>query len=110
MQPRNPDLLATTADGLLYRAETDATTQETHTGGLLAVQAQRTKQTVPLLEAARRTVLLTGTPALSRPKEIFTQLHSLLPGRGIKFKAFAERYCVSERPDKWDPYKGACRG
>jgi len=73
------------------------------------MQAQRTKQTVPLLEAARRTVLLTGTPALSRPKEIFTQLHSLLPGRGIKFKAFAERYCVSERPDKWDPYKGTCR-
>ena len=41
--------------------------------GRCAWQAQRTKQTVPLLEAARRAVLLTGTPALSRPKELFTQ-------------------------------------
>lgn len=30
--------------------------------------AQRTKATVPLLKAARRVILLTGTPALNKPK------------------------------------------
>lgn len=44
----------------------------THTGGwlplLAAVQAQRTKATVPLLKSAKRVILLTGTPALNKPK------------------------------------------
>lgn len=34
----------------------------------LSVQAQRTKATVPLLREAKRVVLLTGTPALNKPK------------------------------------------
>lgn len=32
------------------------------------LQAQRTKATVPLLRAAKRVILLTGTPALNKPK------------------------------------------
>lgn len=32
------------------------------------LQAQRTKATVPLLKAAKRVILLTGTPALNKPK------------------------------------------
>ena len=35
---------------------------------LLLLQAQRTKATVPLLKAAKRVILLTGTPALNKPK------------------------------------------
>ena len=43
----------------------------------------------------------------AEPVHLVPQVHALLPGRGIKFKAFAERYCMSEWPDKYDPYKGA---
>jgi hypothetical protein len=39
--------------------------------------AQRTKATVPLVREARRALLLTGTPALNKPKEVYQQV-----GRG----------------------------
>ena len=46
---------------------------------MLYVQSERCKETVPLLKQAKRAILLTGTPALSRPIELFTQLDALLP-------------------------------
>lgn len=36
--------------------------------------AQRTKATVPLVKEARRAILLSGTPALNKPKELFQQV------------------------------------
>lgn len=36
--------------------------------------SQRTKATVPLVKAIRRAILLSGTPALNKPKEIFQQV------------------------------------
>jgi hypothetical protein len=39
----------------------------------------RTKALRPLIEAAKRVVLLSGTPALSRPMELYTQLNMLKP-------------------------------
>lgn len=35
---------------------------------------QRTKATVPLIKEARRAILLSGTPALNNPKELFQQV------------------------------------
>jgi hypothetical protein len=35
-----------------------------------SVQAQRTKAVMPLVKAARRAVLLSGTPALNKPQEL----------------------------------------
>ena len=40
--------------------------------------AQRTKATTPLIKDARRAILLSGTPALNKPKEIFQQARALL--------------------------------
>jgi hypothetical protein len=37
-------------------------------------QAKRTKAAIPMLQAARRAILLTGTPTLSRPGELLPQL------------------------------------
>jgi SWI/SNF-related matrix-associated actin-dependent regulator 1 of chromatin subfamily A len=47
---------------------------------------------VPLLKAAKRAILLSGTPALSRPSELLTQLQALLPQASITKAAFEERY------------------
>ena len=63
--------------------------------------AQRTKATVPVVKRCRRAFLLTGTPALNRPKEIFTQLSALLPDAKLKMKDFGERYCQGNRFDKY---------
>ncbi|CAM9559258.1 unnamed protein product, partial [Phaeothamnion confervicola] len=55
--------------------------------------AKRTKAILPLLWQATRTILLSGTPALSRPVELFTQLSALLPDVFKDLYPFAERYC-----------------
>lgn len=55
-------------------------------------QAQRTKLAKPLVEKAARAILLSGTPALSNPSELLTQLQALLPRARITKAAFEERY------------------
>lgn len=42
---------------------------------------------------ARRRVLLTGTPILNRPKEIFTLINALAPQTFPNYWRFAARYC-----------------
>lgn len=53
--------------------------------------AQRTKSLMPILHKSRRALLLSGTPALSRPIELFTQLHALAPQQWNDLKAFGKR-------------------
>lgn len=52
--------------------------------------AQRTKATVPVIKEARRAILLSGTPALNKPKELFQQVQLLM--------AWASRW--------WDDHPG----
>ena len=56
-------------------------------------KARRTVALLPLVRAARRRLLLSGTPTLSRPAELHTQLLALAPRTFGSFKAFASRYC-----------------
>ena len=44
-------------------------------------------------QCARRSILLTGTPALARPIELFTQAHALQPTIFKNRHSFAQRYC-----------------
>ena len=53
----------------------------------------RTKACMPLLQQAQRALLISGTPALSRPCELFTQLHCLQPKMFPSKRAFESRYC-----------------
>ena len=41
--------------------------------------AKRTEFITPLLQKIKHVLLLTGTPALAKPKELFTLLHILRP-------------------------------
>ncbi|KAI7838398.1 hypothetical protein COHA_007802 [Chlorella ohadii] len=63
--------------------------------------AQRTKATVPLIKEARRAILLSGTPALNKPKELFQQLSALVPAAKLKMSVFGERYCQGHHFDKY---------
>ncbi|EKX39033.1 hypothetical protein GUITHDRAFT_76774, partial [Guillardia theta CCMP2712] len=55
--------------------------------------AKRSKTILPFIRSARRSILLTGTPALSRPVELFNLLNSLHPRLFNNFLEFAYRYC-----------------
>ena len=44
-------------------------------------KAKRTRAVVPALKAAKRAILLTGTPALARPEELYVLLSALHPRR-----------------------------
>ncbi|CAD7700961.1 unnamed protein product [Ostreobium quekettii] len=67
-------------------------------------KAARTKACIPIVQKTKRAVLLSGTPALSRPFELFEQLRCLLPGAKLKQLEYAERYCMGDRFSK---YKGS---
>ena len=69
--------------------------------------AKRTKALVPILQKVRRVVLLSGTPALSRPKELFSQLHVLNQSLFSNFAAFATRYCAPKSMPWGMDYNGS---
>ena len=62
---------------------------------LKSKDSQRAQLVLPLLAAARRIMLLTGTPALNRPVELYTLCHTLCPRvpQFATYKAFTERFC-----------------
>lgn len=71
------------------------------------LRTSRTKSALPILQAAKRVILLTGTPALSRPLELYPQIIGIRPNlfRG-GFHEFGLRYCAAkERTWGWD-YSG----
>lgn len=66
----------------------------------------RCKAAMPILQNARRVILLSGTPALSRPNELFTQIIAVCPSL-FKFHDFGVRYCDGKQmPWGWD-YTGS---
>lgn len=66
----------------------------------------RTKAAMPLLKNAQRVLLLSGTPALSRPSELYCQITAVCPHM-FKFHEFGLRYCDAKQlPWGWD-YSGS---
>lgn len=69
-------------------------------------KAQRTKQLVPLCRRSPRCLLLSGSPVLNRPIELWTQLECLNFSLGSVFD-FARRFCNAHRTRfGWD-FNGA---
>lgn len=65
---------------------------------LKAVKSQRTLLALPLLRQAKRLVLLSGTPALARPVELWTQINSIAPGLfESNYTKFTNRFCNARR-------------
>ena len=55
--------------------------------------AKRVKVLNQMISKAPHTLLLSGTPALSKPCELYTQLNMLFPVFFTRFTPFAQRYC-----------------
>ncbi|KAL9233050.1 hypothetical protein vseg_008091 [Gypsophila vaccaria] len=56
-------------------------------------QAKRTIAALPVLAKAQYVILLSGTPALSRPIELFKQLEALYPDVYKNVHEYGNRYC-----------------
>lgn len=68
-------------------------------------KTMRAKAALPLLQKANHVILLSGTPALSRPSELFTQIVAVCP-RLFNFHDFGVRYCSAKQHQwGWD-YSG----
>ncbi|XP_005390819.1 PREDICTED: DNA annealing helicase and endonuclease ZRANB3 isoform X3 [Chinchilla lanigera] len=72
--------------------------------------ATRSKILLPIVQKARRAVLLTGTPALGRPEELFMQIEALFPQKFGTWTDYSRRYCNAHmryfgKRAQWD-----CRG
>ena len=66
-------------------------------------EAKRTLALLPFLRTRKRVILLTGTPAFAKPKEIFTLCHCVRPDLFATFREFGNRYC-DPQPSKF--YRG----
>ncbi|KAK9934160.1 hypothetical protein M0R45_021313 [Rubus argutus] len=56
-------------------------------------QAKRTTASLPVIKKAQYALLLSGTPALSRPIELFKQLEALYPDVYKNVHEYGKRYC-----------------
>uniref|UniRef100_A0A8B9GBL6 SWI/SNF-related matrix-associated actin-dependent regulator of chromatin subfamily A-like protein 1 n=1 Tax=Amazona collaria TaxID=241587 RepID=A0A8B9GBL6_9PSIT len=71
------------------------------------IKTARCRAAMPLLKAARRVILLSGTPAMSRPAELYTQIAAVQPAFFPQFHSFGLRYCDARKmPWGWD-YSGS---
>ncbi|XP_020858464.1 SWI/SNF-related matrix-associated actin-dependent regulator of chromatin subfamily A-like protein 1 isoform X1 [Phascolarctos cinereus] len=71
------------------------------------MKTARCRAAMPLLKAAKRVILLSGTPAMSRPAELYTQIVAIKPHYFPQFHAFGLRYCDAKKsPWGWD-YSGS---
>ncbi|KAM9305114.1 DNA annealing helicase and endonuclease ZRANB3 [Gastrophryne carolinensis] len=73
--------------------------------------ASRSKLLQPIVQKATRALLLTGTPALGRPEELYMQIDSLFPKRFGTWTEYAKKYCNAHvryfgNRTQWD-YRGA---
>lgn len=60
------------------------------------IKSNQTKNASQLSEKARRVILLTGTPALSRPAELFTQLE-IIDKKFTSWFHYTTRYCEGKQ-------------
>lgn len=70
------------------------------------IKAIRTKSALRLLENAKRVLLMSGTPALSRPSELFSQIAAINPNLFVNFHEFGMRYCDGKETKFGMDYSG----
>jgi SWI/SNF-related matrix-associated actin-dependent regulator of chromatin subfamily A-like protein 1 len=69
---------------------------------------KRAKAILPMLCNAERAILLSGTPALSRPKELWSQLNVIDSRQWPSYESFVKRYCTGTSTDE-NSTKGASK-
>ena len=103
------DLATRRAEELAARNFKAAIADETHY--LKSRDSKRSKVLCPILTQAKRCILISGTPMLARPVEIYNPLKILRPDVFHSFKDFADRYCAPKQGRYGMDYSGnTCTG
>ncbi|KAK3908406.1 SWI/SNF-related matrix-associated actin-dependent regulator of chromatin subfamily A-like protein 1 [Frankliniella fusca] len=89
------DLMSTFKEQLLSKKFGVVIMDESH--HLKNPKAIRTKAATEILRICKRCVLLSGTPVLSRPVELYCQLKCVKPQIFHNFMDFAMRYCNAKQ-------------
>ena len=71
--------------------------------------SKRSLTLLPILTSARRVILLTGTPMMNRPSELFNLLKTLRPDIIRSFVEYAWRYCDPKERDWGIDNSGCCK-
>lgn len=69
--------------------------------------SKRSKNLIPILQNAKRVILLTGTPLLNRPVEIFNIMTIIRPDVAPNFKDFTNRYCQPKKTNYGLDFSGS---
>ncbi|XP_012285724.1 SWI/SNF-related matrix-associated actin-dependent regulator of chromatin subfamily A-like protein 1 [Orussus abietinus] len=94
------DLLSRALDTFLKHVFGFIILDESHT--LKSLKTARTKAVQTIATHAHHVVLLSGTPALSRPLELYSQLNIVKPGF-MPYHDYGTRYCAGiKRSFGWD--------
>lgn len=68
--------------------------------------SKRTKNILPILQNAGRLILMSGTPAVSRPLELYTIFCAVDKNLFPNFSEYGIRYCNGRKIKQWYDYKG----
>lgn len=95
------DMMSRYVDNLLEKQFGVLIIDESH--NLKNSKAKCTKAATILAKKARRVILLSGTPALSRPSELYSQLSLIDDGFFGNFFDYSKRYCDGRHTNfGWD--------
>jgi SWI/SNF-related matrix-associated actin-dependent regulator 1 of chromatin subfamily A len=70
-------------------------------------KAERTKAALKIFDKSTRAIFLSGTPALSRPAELYSQIHAINPSLFSNFSDFGSRYCDGKETNYGMDYSGS---
>eukprot|EP00866_Antonospora_locustae_P000341 jgi/Antlo1/341/806 len=73
---------------------------------LKSTTTKRTSKILPLLQKAIRVILISGTPALSRPVELYPLISAVDKNIYPNFFEYGKRYCNGRKINNWYDYKG----
>lgn len=68
--------------------------------------SKRSKVLIPILTKSKRVILISGTPMLSRPVEMYNLLKILRPDIVTNFNDYAHRYCNPKESPYGMDYSG----
>jgi len=98
------DLAARRHEEIQKRCFQAVIADETHY--LKSRDAKRSVNLVPVLAQAKRCLLISGTPMLAKPVELFNLLKVLRPDIFGNFNEFAQRYCAPKAGTYGMDYSG----
>ena len=74
---------------------------------LKSKDSKRSKNLIPIMQQAKRIILLSGTPILNKPVEIYNLMKIIRPDVTPSFKEFTDRYCNPRQTNYGMDYSGA---